>query len=155
MKYTKLLPLLALLICVIIFQSCGGDDPCENVTCLNDGVCIDGNCDCLEGFIGSDCGTPCREAIFGNWNVTNLQPVGCSQTLITYVFGTGISNSIISVTLNDETNTWTGEGLLDSDCGEMTYTVSGNGDIISGAITFDGSILVDMTSLGCLITAAK
>ncbi|MEM6347163.1 MAG: hypothetical protein AAF927_24955 [Bacteroidota bacterium] len=32
------------------------NDPCEGVACLNDGICVDGSCDCPEGFIGPDCG---------------------------------------------------------------------------------------------------
>jgi hypothetical protein len=30
-------------------------DPCEGVTCLNDGECANGECNCPEGFGGSDC----------------------------------------------------------------------------------------------------
>ena len=154
MRYTKLIPFLGFILCLCIFQSCG-DNACDNVSCLNDGVCVEGTCDCPDGYTGSDCGTHCSENIFGIWSVTKLQPVGCSQTLVSYEFATGISQSIISVTIRDETDTWTGEGLLDSDCESMTYTVSGNGDVINGSIDFDGSTLVDMTSLGCLITATK
>jgi hypothetical protein len=38
-----------------VFTSCE-KDPCEDVTCLNGGTCIDGECDCPEGYTGSDCG---------------------------------------------------------------------------------------------------
>jgi hypothetical protein len=31
------------------------EEPCEGVECLNDGICIDGLCDCPEGFTGSRC----------------------------------------------------------------------------------------------------
>lgn len=31
-------------------------DPCNDVICLNDGVCADGACDCPDGWMGSDCG---------------------------------------------------------------------------------------------------
>ena len=30
-------------------------DPCAAVVCENDGVCVEGVCDCPEGFIGSSC----------------------------------------------------------------------------------------------------
>ena len=46
-------------LCLIgILASCekDDDDPCDNVTCLNGGTCEDGNCDCLEGYTGNECG---------------------------------------------------------------------------------------------------
>lgn len=152
MKSFKLFFVLASFVSVVLFNSCG-DDACKDVTCLNGGDCIEGICDCPEGFVGSDCGTSCGDVIFGTWNVTDIRPIGC--TLLTYEFGTGISSNIISVTLDDGTRVLDGEGLLDADCTALTYTVSGNGDIVSGSITFNGSTLIDMSGLGCLITAVK
>jgi hypothetical protein len=29
---------------------------CDGITCLNGGECVNGNCDCPEGYTGSDCG---------------------------------------------------------------------------------------------------
>lgn len=48
----------------VTFLSCNSEeaepenkivDPCENVTCLNDGYCYNGNCICPEGYTGEDC----------------------------------------------------------------------------------------------------
>ncbi len=44
-----------LFILSILLVSCA--DQCKDVTCLNDGVCNDGQCDCLRGYSGSDCST--------------------------------------------------------------------------------------------------
>ena len=43
--------------------SCSGSDsdtidPCASVSCLNDGVCVDGTCDCPENYTGTNCATP-------------------------------------------------------------------------------------------------
>lgn len=38
---------------VIFFLACS-DNPCEDVNC-NNGVCIEGTCDCEEGFSGTNC----------------------------------------------------------------------------------------------------
>lgn len=40
--------------------SCTNDDendPCEAVSCLNGGSCIDGTCECIDGYTGSECKT--------------------------------------------------------------------------------------------------
>lgn len=47
-----------LLLTMTVFNSCKKDDPdpCEGVTCLNGGTCVNGQCDCPEGYSGPDCG---------------------------------------------------------------------------------------------------
>ena len=34
-----------------------GNDPCAGVVCLNGGTCVNGSCNCLTGYTGSNCGT--------------------------------------------------------------------------------------------------
>lgn len=34
---------------------CEPEDPCDTVVCNNGGICVEGNCDCPEGFSGSQC----------------------------------------------------------------------------------------------------
>ena len=49
---------------VLLFLFSCQKDPCENLTCLNGGTCVDGDCDCPDGFIGPDCGLeldPCLQ----------------------------------------------------------------------------------------------
>jgi uncharacterized protein (TIGR02145 family) len=44
---------------VAIFTALSGcSDPCENVVCVNGGICVDGNCECPEGWQGADCSQP-------------------------------------------------------------------------------------------------
>lgn len=42
---------------LILFVSCGTEDLCDSITCNNDGVCVEGICDCPEGFSGPQCNT--------------------------------------------------------------------------------------------------
>lgn len=44
----------AILFTVLCTQSCNNE--CDGVVCLNEGLCEDGICNCLEGYIGNDCG---------------------------------------------------------------------------------------------------
>lgn len=48
-------------------SSCG--DKCDDVTCLNNGVCDEGVCDCPAGFEGDLCQTMTSSRITGNYNV--------------------------------------------------------------------------------------
>lgn len=42
---------------LITLTSCKKDDPdpCEGVTCLNGGACVNGSCDCADGYSGPSC----------------------------------------------------------------------------------------------------
>jgi hypothetical protein len=137
MKCFKLLAFFFIFLGVVLFYSCG-EDACERVTCLNNGICVDGICNCN---------------IVGTWNVTNIQPSNC--TVLTYQFGTGMSSSIFSVTIDDGSRIFTGSGLLDTNCEGMTYSAQAGSTIVSGAIRFDGSTFADQSGFGCLISAAK
>jgi len=47
-----------LLLTATVLNSCKKEEPdlCEGVTCLNGGTCVNGECDCPEGYTGPDCG---------------------------------------------------------------------------------------------------
>ena len=48
--------LLLFTLCIFLStQSCKEEDVCENIVCQNGGICIDGSCDCPEGFKGINC----------------------------------------------------------------------------------------------------
>lgn len=57
MKNKNIFFVIFLLGLTVAFSGCKKDDidPCEGITCLNGGTCANGQCNCPEGYSGSDC----------------------------------------------------------------------------------------------------
>ena len=59
-KLKYLMLLLGMISLVLLTQSCDKEDevdPCESVICENDGTCLEGSCNCPDGFTGEFCET--------------------------------------------------------------------------------------------------
>jgi hypothetical protein len=56
-KILSIVVALLLILAATTLNSCKKEekDPCDGVTCLNGGNCVNGHCDCPEGYTGSDC----------------------------------------------------------------------------------------------------
>ena len=59
-----------------ILISCN-TDPCEGKVCENGGRCLEGICECPDGFIGDDCETVDVSSLIGNYDG---RYEGCFQT---------------------------------------------------------------------------
>ncbi len=91
-KIIKELFVLTIFVSIFSLNSCDKDEPvpnpCENVTCLNGGVCVNGDCDCADGYSGPSCGDqitptsirvskidvtrfPATESSGGGWDLTS------------------------------------------------------------------------------------
>jgi len=55
MKSPHLFCWLCTLVGLSLFAAGCRQAPCEQITCLNGGTCIEGNCDCPQGFTGATC----------------------------------------------------------------------------------------------------
>ena len=51
----KNLSYLILITFTLFLSACSEDNPCNDIQCQNDGICIDGKCDCPDGFEGELC----------------------------------------------------------------------------------------------------
>lgn len=55
----------------LLFLSACIKTNCEDTTCLNDGVCVQGNCACLAGYEGDDCSMLWSTKFEGAWQVAD------------------------------------------------------------------------------------
>lgn len=60
---------------MIAYSSCSKKDPCEGVTCKNNGTCVDGSCKCPTGYEGVDCGLTSAAKFTGLWAATDVCPI--------------------------------------------------------------------------------
>lgn len=148
MKKFKLTHLLgAALIGFASFTSC--TDPCADVTCQNGGTCVEGDCECADGYTGTNCETEERAQFIGSYNVseactsgqyTYSVTVSNSSTGATAIiienfgdYSTNVSATVDgnSVTIASQTNqvsgfdlTFSGSGQISGNILSITYAVS-------------------------------
>ncbi len=60
-----------LYILVLLFFSACIKTNCEDTTCLNEGVCVQGSCACLAGYEGGDCSKLWSDKYKGDWQVAD------------------------------------------------------------------------------------
>ncbi|RYZ55804.1 MAG: hypothetical protein EOP49_02080 [Sphingobacteriales bacterium] len=54
---------------VLLFSSCVRDQ-CRDKACANGGICVMGNCSCLNGFEGPDCSEVWNKRFQGKWTIS-------------------------------------------------------------------------------------
>ena len=73
---------------VIIVPGC--EQPCDGVNCLNDGTCVDGDCQCLPGSSGEHCENVWRSALLGQHSGTEF----CMSSYDFYDYDINIENGL-------------------------------------------------------------
>ncbi|MCB0657059.1 MAG: calcium-binding EGF-like domain-containing protein [Saprospiraceae bacterium] len=53
----KRIPFLVIALFSLLLTQCKKADPCEGISCQNDGTCVDGSCQCPTGWEGEFCQT--------------------------------------------------------------------------------------------------
>ena len=161
----KLLFLPALLLGVLLAftPSCGETDTCKDVDCGTNGVCIDGNCDCDDGYeIGTSgkCDTEWSAKFLGSYTGTDgcggaltkpaqITSLGASKIRISNFGGfdsyvdadiTEVSGVANTFTLNNYVDPagrkFTGSGTIAGSAISASYTVTYS-DGTSETCTFD------------------
>ncbi len=142
---------------LVLFSACK-EDPCDNVTCLNGGTCVDGlgTCECLPGFEGDSCEINTFQLFLGSFEA---EYGGCVDTSPDHRVGieqeggeeklriTGLGDyACPSGTLAISANV-NGNALIinrqDVDCGAIVYTYEGNGGIQGDTLRLTFSVEYD------------
>ncbi len=144
--------MLRFIICLsslVLFFACS--DPCSDVTCLNDGVCIEGSCDCAEGYEGTTCETEKRENLLGTWS-TNDYVCGAFTESKTFII-TASDDSVLGIEIFNQINpidTLQGE-ITDSGFSVPPQAIAGGIFTISGS----GSLMDDSLEISFTVDSSE
>lgn len=157
--------MLGMLSMVTFMTSCE-EDKCEGVTCQNDGVCIDGTCDCPDWYTGTNCETATRTKFLGDYTGTETCSLGSTVTYnvtaATNADGAGFMTfqNMYNVGFNGKAQL-TGETTFDfvsesqSINGSTWTLVSGSGSIDGTTITITYTMELNGGQDACTLTLTK
>ncbi len=123
-----------------LFVSSCENELCDDVVCVNNGICIDGKCDCPPGFEGDFCEEFSRDKILGNFDVssncvgdsaeTNIWAIAASTSAFNEVLINNFHKPALNVlaTITEQNMIEIKEQFVG---GATSYTISGTG-IIEG-----------------------
>jgi hypothetical protein len=81
-KVKSLLAIASLAFGMFVMNAC--TDPCNDVECLNGGICDEGDCICAAGYEGEDCGVEMRTKFIGSYNIVDsCEPASRTSTIST------------------------------------------------------------------------
>lgn len=135
---------------MLFFTGC--DDPCKDVTCLNAGTCLEGICECAEGYEGTDCANAnnakfvgsflkgsetCDSTVLGSYTIVNTAS-GTDAKAFTLggIYDNGATNTV-NVTVDTDTQKFTiaSQSFTDDVLGSG-FELSG-----SGSVSEDGNTI--------------
>ena len=147
----------ALLFTIVSTQSC--TDKCDGVNCQNGGACVDGTCNCPDGYSGASCEVEDRAKFIGTYNLSEIcnsgsdaygisiaknPSFGVTEIIFNNLYNAGLTTratvsgddvTIFSQTLG--TGTIEGSGAISGNTLNLTYsvTVGGNSDACTAVCT--------------------
>jgi len=140
---------LGLSLIITLLSAC--KEPCEEITCENGGACIEGTCECPEGFSGEFCETFEADQLIGtytadyggcfsvspNHEVIITQQAGQSNAFDLFNLGDydcPDGTLRLSFTVNVNQVSLPSQTV---DCGPISYTFEGEGAVENGVLTLN------------------
>lgn len=133
----------------VMLLSLASCDPCKDVTCDNDGECVDGDCDCAENYYGDACETFCMNGTYADGTCTcdeGYEGDGCdTESRTKFIASYNSSDNCTSGTYTYEQNITAGSNevneILVSNFGGFSSTITAivDGDMFSVTDQVDAS----------------
>ena len=158
---------------LLLLSSCA-KDLCEGISCENGGTCVEGDCQCPEGFQGNFCEFFDLQRYFGTYDISYE---GCFTTSENHSVSLeniqGESNKFRILNLGDYecpsgtislVASVTGNAITietqEIDCGAIRYTFEGTGTFTAGStITLEFTVTYDAGGFNqvdnCIATLAQ
>lgn len=141
------------------FSSC--KDECKDVDCLNGGTCSDGDCNCADGYEGSNCGTESRAKYFGSYNTINEMCASGGPSVFSITITTN-SGGINKITMNNlyDANlpvvaTLSGSSVTIASQAFGTGSISGSGSFTGNILTLSYTVSGGGSSDACTVSFTK
>ena len=132
--FTERIGVIGILLSLFLIAS-GCKDLCKDVQCKNGGTCLDGTCNCPDGYSGDDCGTNISANFLGTYNVSESCPNDTTYTVNISVDTLNISQVKIANFFNSFAN------LVDATVNQTNITIplqapDNDGRAVSGSGSF-------------------
>ncbi len=126
--FLKFLSITFTVISLFCVQSC--TEPCDNVNCGDNGICIEGTCSCDAGYDGTDCNIVIRSLFTG---VYDVEEICDTDPNFTDTYESSINESFEGpqfITINNLYN-FESQNLTNPDAANVRASVSNIGGVYS------------------------